>query len=119
MAQISGESVEVVQSAVGSVTGATVSLRQSAVRQLAAEQASLTESAAGLVRGHEVGLRESAALVAFGQSVSVEGSRVAFLLSPRVSGPVTAVFTLPAAFALGVGFVVGRAVLRAMSRLPL
>jgi hypothetical protein len=40
-----------------------------------------------------------------------------FLLAPNVTGTVNAAFTLPAAFALGFGYIVGRAVLRLLGRL--
>jgi hypothetical protein len=46
--QVSGESVEVRQSAIGSVSGGTVSLRQALVRQVTAEQAVMSQSATAL-----------------------------------------------------------------------
>lgn len=112
-----GESVEVSQSAIGSVNGATVTVQQSGLRQVTAEEAILTQTAAGIVRGERVALRESAAVVAAGREVSVENSRVVFLLAPSVRGQVHAAFTLPAAFALGFGFVSARALLRLLGRL--
>ncbi len=115
--RVSGESVEVRQSAVGSASGSSLSVRQSAVRQVTAEEAALSQSCAGLARGQRLEVHESAALVAVGREVSAERSRVVFLLAPKVSSPLTAAFTLPADFALGFGYVVGRALVRLLGHL--
>ena len=109
--RVSGESVEVPQNAVGSVSGSTVSVRQSAVRQVTAEEAVSSQSCAGLARGQRLELRESTAVVAVGRGVSAERSRVVFLPATKASGPLTA------AFALGFGYVVGRAFIRLLGRL--
>ncbi len=116
---VSGESVEVAQSAVGTVSGSVVSLRQSLARQVTAERATVSQSSMAAARAQRLELRESAAFLAIGRNVSMEGGRVLFLLSPRVSGQVVATFTLPAAFAMGLGFVLGRALLRMLGSVRL
>ena len=116
---VSGESVEVAQSAVGTVNGSVVSLRQSLARQLTAEQATVTQSSIAAARAQRLELRKSAAFLAIGRNVSMEGGRVLFLLSPRMSGEVAATFTLSAAFAMGLGSVLGRALLRMLGSVRL
>ena len=116
---VSGESVEIAQSAVGTVSGSVVSIRQSLVRQLTAERATVSQSSMASARAQRLELRESAAFLAIGRDVAMEGGRVLLLLSPRVSGQVAATFTLPAAFAMGLGFVLGRALLRMLGSLRL
>lgn len=115
--RVSGDSVQVVQSAVNRINGATVSVQQSAVREASAERATLSQVGAVRVRADRLEMQESAALIAAGGEVTVEGSRVLFLLAPSVRGNVVATFTLPAAFALGFGYVMGRLAARALGRL--
>ena len=116
---VSGESVEIAQSAVGTVSGNVVSLRQSLARQVTAERATVSQSSMAAARAQRLELRESAAFLAIGRNVSIVGSRVLFLLSPRMSGQVAATFTLPTAFAMGLGFVLGRALLRMLGSVRL
>ena len=113
---VSGEIVEVSQSSVAFVSGTTVSLRQTLVNRLEAERAVLSQSCAVFSRAQQIELQKSAVGLMVGQSVSAEDSRVVFLFAPRVTGPVRATFTLPAAFALGVGIVLARAVVRSVGR---
>lgn len=115
--RVSGEAVDVEQSAIDAVSGSTVSLRQTAVRSVTAEDVVRSQSCAASVRGGHVELKESAALLTVGERITAQGSRVVFLLSPSVSGPVNAVFTLPAAFALGLGYAVGRIGMPILGRL--
>jgi hypothetical protein len=113
---ISSERVEVYRSAVGSISAGTVDLRQSAVRSLTAAQAELDRSVAGVIRGERVSLRNSFAAGAVAREVAVEDASTLFLISPSVTGNVRAVFTLPAALALGFGFFWGRWLAKAIGR---
>jgi hypothetical protein len=112
---VSGESVEVLQSAVQNLAAGSASLRQSAVQRMAAERAEIGQSALLAARVQDLALRNSLSGVLVGQSVSVENVRTLFLLSPNVSGSLTATFTLPAAFALGFGYVLGRSLVRLLA----
>ena len=114
---VTGESVEVSQSAVRSLNAARANLHQSAVQRLAGESVTIEQSAVLRVRGNDVSLRRCAALGAMGAHVSAENCRTVFLCSPSVSGNVQAVFTPRAAFALGLGFFFGRRVVRLAGRL--
>jgi hypothetical protein len=112
---VTGESVEVSQSAVQNLAAGSASLRQTIVQRMAAERADVDQSALLAARVQDLALRNSLSGVLVGQSVSVENARTVFLLSPNVSGPVTATFTLPAAFALGLGYVLGRSLIRLLA----
>jgi hypothetical protein len=114
---ITGERVEVSQSAVRSLNAARANLHQSAVQQMAGESVTIEQSAVLRVRGNDVSLRQCAALGAMGMSVSAENCRTVFLCSPSMSGNVQAVITPRAAFALGLGFFLGRRVVRLAGRL--
>jgi len=114
---ITGERVEVSQSAVRSLSAARANLNQSVVQQLAGESVTVEQSVVLRVRGNEVTLRECAALGAMGARVSAENCRTVFLCSPSVSGNVKAVITPRAAFALGLGFFLGRRFLGLAGRL--
>jgi len=112
----SSERVEVYQSAVGSISAGAVDLRLSAVQSLTAAQAELSQSAAGVIRGERVSLRRSFAAGAVAREMAVEDASTFFLISPSVTGNVRAVFTLPAALALGFGFFWGRWLAKAIGR---
>ena len=112
---VTGENVEVSQSAVQNLAAGSASLRQTVVQRMAAERAEVGQSALLAARVQDLALRNSLSGVLVGQSVSVENVRTLFLLSPNVSGSVTATFTLPAAFALGFGYVLGRSLVRLLA----
>ncbi len=112
---VTAENVEVSQSAVQNLAANSASLRQTAVQRMAAERAEIGQSAVLAARVQDLTLRNGLSGVLVGQSVSVENARTLFLLSPNVSGSVTATFTLPAAFALGFGYVLGRSLVRLLT----
>jgi hypothetical protein len=112
----SSERVEVYQSAVGSISAGAADLRLSVVRSLTAAQAGLSQSIAGVIRGDRVSLRNSFAAGAVAREVAVEDASTLFLISPSVTGNVRAVFTLPAALALGFGFFWGVWLAKAIGR---
>lgn len=114
---VTGERVEVHQSAIRSLNAASAHVHQSAVQQLTGESVTVQQSMVLRTRGNDVSLRECMALGALGGSISAENCRTVLLLSPSVSGNVQAVITPRTAFALGVGFFFGRHVLRLAGRL--
>lgn len=114
---ITGERVSVTQSAVRSVSAGHADIHQSAVERLAAENVTLEQSAALRVQGTDVSLRRCAALGVLGGNVTAEGCRTIFLCSPSVSGNFQALITPRTAFALGVGFFLGRRFARLTGRL--
>jgi len=116
LADVGGEHVDVSRSAFSSVTAASASLNQSAVRNARAQRMEIHESAVLVGQAEHAVVQESAAGVVVGREVTVNDGQVLFLLSPRVSGTVNAVFTPLSAFALGVGIVLGRRILGAFRR---
>ena len=114
---VTGERVEVWQSAVRSLSAARADLQQSVVQQLTGESVTIEQSAVLRVRGNDVSLRRCAALGAMGARVSAEDCRTVFLCSPSVNGNVQAFMTPRTAFALGLGFFFGRQVARLAGRL--
>ncbi len=105
---VAAERVELSQSAVGDVTGAEVNVRQAFVRSVSGGEVEIEESMALSARAQRIEVEESVVGLAVAQDARIDRSSVVFLLSPRVSGNVNAVFTLPAAFAFGFGIVVAR-----------
>ncbi len=116
LADVSGEHVDVSRSTVSSVTAASASLNQAAARSVRAQQVDVRESAILLVQAEDAAIEETAVAAVVGREVRVNDSQVLFLLSPRVSGNINAVFTPASAFALGLGLVMGRQLLRALRR---
>jgi hypothetical protein len=110
------ERVHISQSAVRSVSAREVDARMSAVQRMVAGQATLGQSAVGLLRGDSVTVKNGLVGAAIGRQVTAEGGSTVFLLSPSVQGNVNAVFTLPAAFALGFGYVMGRWLVKLLNR---
>ena len=114
---VTGERVEVLQSAVRSLSASRANVHQSVVQRLDGESVTVEESIVLRARGNDVSLRECMSLGAMGASVSAENCRMVFLCSPSVSGNVQALITPRTAFALGVGFFFGRQVVRLAGRL--
>lgn len=114
---VTGERVDVMQSAVRSINAARADVHQSAVQELAGETVDIEQSVVLRTRGSNVSLRQCAALGAMGARVSAENCRTVFLCSPSVSGNVQAVITPRTAFALGLGFFLGRQLARGAVRL--
>jgi hypothetical protein len=101
--------------------------RGSVLDSVSAEEVEIDQSAVRAVRGDEVEVDQSAVLLASGSHLRVTGSatvgmvareiqardvNAVFLLSPRVNGTVRTVFDLRAAFAFGLGIVLGRQLVR-------
>ena len=106
------ERVLVGRSAVRSITAASAEVEQSAVQRVTAETLVASQVWIGVANASTAELKDSSAGIVAVDYVRIENSRVAVLLAPRVSGNVTAVLTLPGAFALGAGYFVARQVAR-------
>lgn len=89
-----------------------IEVDQAAVHQMHAERADLHQSAAVFVQADRANLDQSAAVAVVGRDVAARNVTTLVLLSPRVSGTVRTVFDLRAAFAFGLGIVLGRRLLR-------
>lgn len=94
------------------VVGDDVEVGQSAVRRLHANGAEIEQSALGLAQAGRMELKSSAALALVARDVQARNVNAVFLLSPRVTGTVRTVFDMRAAFAFGLGIVLGRQLLR-------
>jgi uncharacterized protein (DUF169 family) len=110
------ERLMVGRSAVRQLNASVARIEQSAVQRLAAETVTASNSAFGVANATTFEVKDSAVGVAAGDYIRVEESRVFILLAPRVSGNVKAVLTPPAAFALGAGFVLAKALVAVMAR---
>jgi hypothetical protein len=110
------ERVDISQSALRSVSAREVDARMSAIQRMVAGQATVGQSAVGLLRGDSVTVKNGLLGMAIGRQITAEGSSTLFLLSPSVQGNVNAVFTLHAAFALGLGYVMGRWLVKLLNR---
>ena len=105
---VRADRVDLSRSAVRNLTAASARLERSAVQRLTAETAEVQQSMVGVANATTLELTESTAALVAGDYVKVQDSRVFILLAPRVNGNVQAVLTLPAAFALGVGYFLAR-----------
>ena len=99
-------------SAVRSITGGDVEVEQSAVRALYGDEVEVEQSALAFANAERLNLRNSSAAVLVGRDVEARDVNTVFLLSPRVRGTVRTVFDMRAAFAFGLGIVLGRRLLR-------
>ena len=107
-------SVNVDRSAVREIEAGIAHVDRSAIQRLHADRIDVNNAALGVVNSATTEISQSAAGIVAGDYVKVEDSRVMVLLAPRVSGNVTALITLPAAFAFGAGFFVARRVAKAL-----
>jgi hypothetical protein len=92
--------------------GGDVGVEQSVVRELHADAAEVEQSALGVARAERLNLRTSAAVAVAAREVHARNVNAVFLLAPRVHGTVRTVFDMRAAFAFGLGIVLGRQLLR-------
>lgn len=113
---VRSQNVYISQSAVRSVSARQVEARMSAVQRMIAGEATVGQSAVGVVSGDNIEVRDGLLAAAVGRRISAQNSSAVFLLSPSVTGNVRAVFTLPAAFALGFGYVTGRWLVKLLTR---
>lgn len=107
----SGE-VSVRNSAVRSITGAEVEVEQSAIRELHGDEVEVGQSALAYATADRLRVTGSSALALVARDVEARNVNTVFLLSPRVRGTVRTVFDMRAAFAFGLGIVLGRRLLR-------
>ena len=111
------ERLDISQSAVRSLSGGQVIVTQSAVQTLLAAQADIRQSSVGSAKGERISLSRGVTASVVGREVSVEGARVALLVTPSLRGNVRPLLTVQSAFALGAGFFFGRWLVRSMGRL--
>ena len=104
--------VSVKNSAVRVVTGSEIEVEQSAVRELRGDAVEVEQSALALANADRLSVESSSAFVLVGRDVQATNVNTMFLLSPRVRGTVRTVFDARAAFAFGLGIVIGRRLLR-------
>ncbi|MGD9889974.1 MAG: hypothetical protein AB7R89_21300 [Dehalococcoidia bacterium] len=104
--------VSVRNSAVRSITGGDVDVEQSAIRELHGDEVEVEQSALAFATAEQLRITNSNALAIVGRDVEARDVNTLFLLSPRVRGTVRTVFDMRAAFAFGLGIVLGRRLLR-------
>lgn len=104
--------VSVKNSAVRMVTGSEVEVDQSAVRELRGDDVEVEQSALAFAHADRLRIESSSAFAVIGRDVQARDVNAIFLLSPRVRGTVRTVFDARAAFAFGLGIVLGRRLLR-------
>jgi ribosomal protein L14 len=104
--------VSVRNSAVRSITGSDVEIEQSAIRELHGEEVEIEQSALVFATAERLRVQSSSAVALVGREVEAREVNTIFLLSPRVRGTVRTVFDMRAAFAFGLGIVLGRQLLR-------
>lgn len=98
----------------GSIDEMTVtrlSLDRSALRSVAADEMEISKSAVGLARFEHGTLRQGSAGVVVGRSVAMDEVRTGVLIAPVVRGDVHTLLDMRSAVAIGVGMVLGKALL--------
>ena len=88
-----------------------LSLDKSAVRSVAADEMDISKSAVGVARFENGTLRQGSAGVVIGRSVAMDEVRTGVLISPVVRGDVHTLIDMRSAVAIGVGMVLGKALL--------
>ncbi|MBI5287916.1 MAG: hypothetical protein HY873_02965 [Chloroflexi bacterium] len=115
---VSGDSVEIDQSAVRSIDAERVEMRSAAARDVRSETMDLDDSAVFTLRANDVQMRDCAAIAVIADNVTQSGdSSTVFLLARRVEGDIRATFTPASAFALGLGAVLGIWIIRRIRRI--
>lgn len=104
--------VSVRNSAVRSITGGEVGIEQSAIRELHGDEVEVEQSALAFATADRLRVRSSSAVALVARDIEARDVNTIFLLSPRVRGTVRTVFDMRAAFAFGLGIVLGRRLLR-------
>ena len=95
-----------------SVSGGEVEIDQSAVRQVRGDEVEVDQSAVVMASGTYLNVSSSAAVGMVAREIQARDVKTVFLLSPRVNGTVQTVFDMRAAFAFGLGIILGRQLLR-------
>ena len=88
-----------------------LSLDKSAVRSVAADEMEISKSAVGVARFENGTLRQGSAGVVIGRSVAMDEVHTGVLISPVVRGDVHTLIDMRSAVAIGVGMVLGKALL--------
>jgi len=95
-----------------SVSGNDVEIEQSAVRDLHGDDVEIEQSALAVARAHRFDIRGSTAGLLIGRHVHARDVNTLLLLTPSLRGSVRTVIDLRTAFAFGLGIVLGRRLLR-------
>lgn len=111
MADTMTDEAEFSQTKAGRVDAEIARIERSAVRHVHATQVSMEKSAAWAIRSEHTTMRESHAGVVVTRSAASDQSRATVLIAPVVRGDVHTWLDLRTAFAVGVGFFVGKLVL--------
>jgi hypothetical protein len=116
---IAASQVLVERSAVRSIDADQARLERAAVQRLRAGHATIERSAIGAFRAERATLSQSAAGTVVARSVAMDETHVGVLVSPVVRGDVHTWLDMRSAFAIGLGIVLGRALIaggRALAR---
>jgi hypothetical protein len=105
------ENATVDRSMLAGLDARTANLSRTIVRSLHAEDAELNEGAVLSASGERITLRNSTVGMVAGRSVACDETRIGILMSPVVRGDVRTWLDLRTAVAIGVGMVMGRALL--------
>jgi hypothetical protein len=116
IASVSGDSVEIDQSAVRNVEGERVELRQAAAQHVRGENMDVAESAVLSVHAADIHMQDCASFAVVGEHVRLKESGVVFLFARSVEGDVKNAITPAAAFAFGLGAVAGIGIWRRLRR---
>ena len=109
--ELSATHLHVERSAVRSLEADQAMLEKAAVQRLRSSQAELNQSSAMFVSFDQGTLRQSTAAVVVGKSVACDQVNTAVLISPVVRGEVHTWLDMRSAVAIGVGMVLGKALL--------
>lgn len=118
-AEVTANHAEVTNSAVRFLDADQARLERAAVQRLRANQVDVTGGALGFTRFEQGTIRQSNAGVIVARSVACDEVHVGILASPVVRGDVHTLVDLRSAVAIGVGMVLGKAVIagvRALAR---
>jgi hypothetical protein len=110
---VSASQVLVERSAVRSVDADQVRLERAAVQRLRAGHATIERSAVGMLRMDRGTLAQSSAGVVVARSVAADETHIGVLMAPVVRGEVHTWLDMRSAVAIGLGIVLGRALLGA------
>lgn len=111
---VSASQVLVERSAVRSVDADQVRLERAAVQRLRAGHATIERSAVGLLQLDRGTLAQSSAGIVVARSLAADETHIGVLISPVVRGEVHTWLDMRSAVAIGVGIVLGRALLAAV-----
>ncbi len=116
VSEVTGDRIELDQSAVRSVDGERVELRQTAAQSVRGESLQVSDSAVGTLRASDVTMDDCVTLGVVGEHVRMRNSGAVLLVARKVEGDVRTVITPAAAFAGILGLTVGIGILRLLRR---